>query len=458
MNISTSDIKEQIITDGPIAFDNWSGETKDRPEIGSKIPGHPYYDTKLQAPVWWNGSEWEVAKTFEIASNLWDHYYYADPALSRIVEMDPETMFLASEINCSPASTPYSIDRAGFTDKMYVRTTDKQAFDVIDARYKEFIKTVPLQHKPRAAGAFNKYRNLQLISGKDHPMVSVIDVANDTVIGTVGSVAVGEISGNCGTNATGHSTWVDPNHFTLLDRYNDTLVTFNISKDEDLNYVITQTQTLNLPTGAHTIDVDVMDLSLTKTQFFAEIEGSDPTKKDVIPQLLELTYNGDGTFSIVNTLIFASHSGYTDLDSKEMLHHYSISPDGTQIWQPVCNAGIVFVVDIASFSIVAEYKAGIGAGHINFSTQLNLAVVTNHFDPSVTIIDMVNGTIWDIEVAHGTPDDGIFKQSHLNYISDDGLYFYLFATHDGTFIEIDLNKKEISRTTYTGGTPEQSTS
>jgi DNA-binding beta-propeller fold protein YncE len=141
-----------------------------------------------------------------------------------------------------------------------------------------------------------------------------------------------------------------------------------------------------------------------------------------------------------------------------MFHHYSISPDGKQIWQPACNAGLVFVVDIDTFSIVAEHQAGVGAGHVNFSQQLGLAVVTNHFDPNVSIIDMSNGTVWQIEVAHGTPNDGVFKQSHLNYVSEDGLYFYLFATHDGTFVEIDLINKEVSRTTYTGGTPEQSTS
>jgi hypothetical protein len=400
----------------------------------------------------------KYADSFIANDPLWTHYFYADPALSRVVEMDHNDMVLASEIPCSANSTPYSIDRAGFTDKMYARTTNQQAFDVIDARYKEYIKTVSLPHKPRAAGAYNKYRNLQLISGKDDPMVSVIDVATDDVVVTMGQVASGTISGNCGGNATGHSIWVDADHFTLLDRYNDTLVTYRIDQDQDGNYSATETQTINLVTGAHAIDVDNLDLSLTKTQFFAEIEGSDPSKKNVVPQITELIYNGDGTFTENRTLVFENNIGYTDISSTDMTHHYSISPDGTQIWQPICNAAVLFVIDINTFSIVKEYSIGVGGGHVNFSTALDLAVVTNHFDPDVTIIDMTTDEVWNVEVAHGTDSDGVFKQSHLNYVSPDGLFFYLFATHDGTFIEIDLTTKEVSRTVYTGGTPEQSTS
>jgi len=398
------------------------------------------------------------ADSFIVNDPLWTHYFYADPALSRVVEMDHNDMVLSSEIPCSTGSTPYSIDRAGYTDKMYARTTDKQAFDVVDARYKEYIKTVSLPHKPRACGSYNKYRNLQLISGKDHPMVSVIDVATDDVVITMGQIASGDISGNCGTNATGHSIWVDQDHFTLLDRYGDTLVTFRIDQDQDGVYSAIETQTLDLPTSAHAIDVDNLDHNLTKTQFFAEIEGSDPAKKNVVPQIIELTYNGDGTFSETKTLVFENNIGFTDIPSTDMTHHYSISPDGTEIWQPICNAAVLFVIDIATLSITKEYNIGKGGGHVNFSTQLDLAVVTNHFDPNITIIDMSTDETWSVKVAHGTDDDGVFKQSHLNYISDDGLFFYLFATHDGTFVEVDLTTKEVSRTYFTDGTPEQSTS
>ena len=385
-------------------------------------------------------------------SKIWSYYYYADPdpSFNRVVVMDPVSMTQVGNIPVVGLS-PHSADRAGFTDRMYIRTTGNKSFDVINARTQSYEKTVPLPHKPRAAGAYNKYRNLQLISGKDQPMVSIIDVATDTVIGTVGpTVKPGQkISGNCGGNATGHSGWLDADHFTLLDRYNDVIVVYKIVQDGG-GYNFVETDRLHMQTGVHTLDVDVPDKSLTKRVFYAEVEGS--TAKNVAPHLVELTYDGNGHLIPGRVTVFPG------VTSSDMTHHYGISPDGRQIWQPMCLSRQLFVIDTSTMQIIKTYPIGYGGGHVNFSAQLNLAIVTNHFDHDVTIIDKATDQVWNVQINEDPEENGLFIQSHLNWVSPDGRFFYIFATHDGTFVEIDLVNKKVSRTYYTGGTPEQSTS
>jgi len=386
------------------------------------------------------------------SNNIWSYYYYADPdpSFNRVVVMDPASMTMIGEIPVVGLS-PHSADRAGFTDRMYIRTTGNKSFDVVNARTLSYLKTVPLPHKPRAAGAYNKYRNLQLISGKDQPMVSIIDVATDTVVGTVGpTVQPGQtISGNCGGNATGHSGWLDADHFTLLDRYNDLIHVYKLSQNGG-GYSFEETQALPMPTGVHTIDVDVPDKSLTKRVFYAEIEGS--KSKGVPPMLMELAYDGNGH---LNTGRVVSFPG---IDSNNKVHHYGITPNGKEIWQPICLGKVLYVVDTSTMQVSKSYPIGLGGGHVNFSQQLNLAIVTNHFDQDVTVIDRGTGQVWNVQINDDPEEDGLFIQSHLNWVSPDGRFFYIFATHDGVFVEIDLVNKTVSRTYYTGGTPEQSTS
>ena len=87
-----------------------------------------------------------------------------------------------------------------------------------------------------------------------------------------------------------------------------------------------------------------------------------------------------------------------------------------------------------------------------------MAIVTCHFDQNITIINRGTDQTWEVQVNNDVEVDGTFTQSHLNWVSPDGLYFYLFATESGDFVEVDLKNKVVSRTWHTGGSPEQSTS
>jgi DNA-binding beta-propeller fold protein YncE len=390
------------------------------------------------------------------SGDIWSFYYYADPDanFNRIVVMDPKGMTMVGEIPVV-GRKPHSVDRAGTTNKMYVRTTGGHSFDVLDASNRTYIKTVPLQHTPRAIGSYNKFRNLQLITGKDFPMVSVVDVATDEVVAVAGPAKGGTPSGNCGGNATGHSIWIDKDHFTIIDRINDQLVTYRIDGDGSGIYSLTKTQTFDVPTGVHAIDVDVFDTNLEKYTFYAAIEGS--MSKNIKPQILELHYDHHGKFMRGRTVTFPG------TDSHSMMHHYSLAPNKQDIWVPMCDDKKVYVVDKRNMRIKATYPAGWGAGHVNFSAPLGLAIVTNHFDNKVTIIDMNTGGVDWVQISEqagggGEMGSSPLLQSHVNWVSPDGKFFYLFATHDGIFVEIDLTTRKVSRTYYTGGTPEQSSS
>ena len=388
--------------------------------------------------------------------DIWSFYYYADPDpnFNRIVVMDPKSMTMVGEIPVV-GRKPHSVDRAGTTNRMYVRTTGGHSFDVVDASTRSYIKTVQLQHTPRAIGSYNKFRNLQLVTGKDFPMVSVIDVATDEVVAVAGPAVGGHTTGNCGHNATGHSIWIDKNHFTIVDRINDQLVTYRIDGDGSGIYSVTKTQAFDVPTGVHAIDVDIFDTNLEKYTFYAAIEGS--AEKGVKPQILELHYDHHGKFMRGRTATFAGTS------TMSMLHHYSLAPNKQDIWVPMCNDQKVYVVDKRTMRVKATYPAGLGAGHVNFSAPLGLAIVTNHFDNRVTIIDMNTGGVDWVKISEhpaggGNMDSDPLLQSHVNWVSPDGKFFYMFASEDGTFIEIDLTTRTVSRTYYTGGTPEQSSS
>ncbi len=115
--------------------------------------------------------------------------YYADPrpqehGLNRVLRIDCNNMtYRAIPV---PGNNPHSIDRAGESDKFYVRTQNSYSFDVVNFT-DDSVKTVDLgDHKPRAIGAYNKKYNIQLLSGKDMPIVDVIDVDSDRIIATLG--------------------------------------------------------------------------------------------------------------------------------------------------------------------------------------------------------------------------------------------------------------------------------
>ena len=373
----------------------------------------------------------------------WKNIYFADELLARCIGVNQElTEFF--DIPTHIGSINGSVDRAGDLDKQYVRTTDRKSFDVIDPLYAEYRKTIPLRHKPRSCGGFNPFRRLQLISGKDYAMTSIVDVDTDLVVASIGDDTVDTISGNNGGSACGHPYWLSEQHFCMLDRFNDQIRTFSI----DDNYNCLETQSLDIPTGSHMMHDEHRDETLTETQFYIAIEGS--SSLNVLPQVIEATFDPNtGTFELGRTVELP---GTTDTDS---FHHYGASPDGTELWCPTYESGNVFVLNKASFSITDTIAIGAGGGHVNFSETLNVAVVTNHYDTFITIIDMSTMIPTNVTICGGTSIDGVFKQTHTPRITDDDLFFITGITHEGKLVRVDLVLKSIDKTIEIGGEPIQ---
>ena len=74
-----------------------------------------------------------------------------------------------------------------------------------------------MQHSPRSC-AFNEYNGLQLISGKNKPMTSLIDVKTDAIVVVVARKTLVSPLDFGGLNVTGHPVWLSRDTFALLDR------------------------------------------------------------------------------------------------------------------------------------------------------------------------------------------------------------------------------------------------
>ena len=112
--------------------------------------------------------------------------------------------------------------------------------------------------------------------------------------------------------------------------------------------------------------------------------------------------------------------------------------------------GTLFVVDysVKPMKIIKTVQAGKGAGHTDEIEHKDIAVVINHKDSFITVMNTkTDEKIADIEVSKLEEVGMVQTQSHPQYhFSKDGQYFYLFLTEEGALVKVDLlNKKVVER-------------
>ncbi len=391
--------------------------------------------------------------------------YYADPrpeenGLNRALRIDYNNMsYNAVAVN---GINPHSIDRAGSTDKFYIRTQNSYSFDVVNFK-NDSVRTIDLQdHKPRAIGAYNKKYNLQILSGKDMPVVDVIDVAHDRVLATLGdrhTYAASQITSNAGAgSATGHAFWLDDDHFGMIDRVHNKTTIYKVIANNDGSYDFQQTSSIESGTAFHAIERDREPKTKKDITTFYTMGEGDLTK-GFVPFVLELTFDPKtGILSRTGKAAYLSESNAIVNKIKPTTHHSGVSPDGKYLVVPVLD-GKVYFIDRATMDVVKVVEAKLGAAHIEFSDKENLAIITNHFSNFLTIIDMATLTVKkNIQIGfHHTfdPDHKHLFQPHFSYVDPSGEYYYTFATQDGDFLKIDLRTLEIVDKMHTGGAPEQ---
>lgn len=378
--------------------------------------------------------------------------FYGDTQLERVVAIDVNKMELIHEVNTSGENT-YTVGQAGDLNKLYAITRGSNALDVIDLESMEILKTIELQHHPRSC-AYNAVLGLQLVSGVDKVMTSVIDVETDTVVAVVGEDKEVSPKDYGGSNATGHPFWLTSDKFAQLNRDARQIEIYKVVKCDDGSWNVSLSQCIKTPTSPHHIigsgndgmDGDFHSEDTQKDTYYVVTEGS---QNDLIPpKLLEIIYD-DCDFTINREVSLA------DENVENMgAHHATLHPTEPYVYMASTNQ-IVYVIDIDVMSIIATVEAGIGAAHTTFVPQKNLAVITNHFDTFVTIIDTTTHTKKvDVNVS-GPSQNGTISQSHTTYVDPKGDFFYAFATDNGIFYELDLTTLEVSRTLETGGTPKQ---
>ena len=421
-----------------------------------------------------------------------DYLYFADPqpsehGLNRAIRVNFATMShdahndsleLTEDRYLRPGEThsnPHSIDRAGKTNKFYVRTQNAYSFDVVAVENGKLVykKSVPLslvignqeiKYSPRAFGAYNAKYNIQLLSGRNtskaYSMVGIVDVATDTVVKHIYKRIIGN-----GSATTGHAKWLDEDHFALINRGNHSINVYKISKNSAGKIDVQPTSNLDTVGPLHALErVKNPKNSVDLNTFYAMGESVPGVTHPFVKKLLfdpktgklSIDHRKGGCLLTPAESLFKDTS-YVGLSAKKIpatTHHMNITPDGRYLIVPVSD-GKIYKIDRLTMEVEPTVidtgtQKGLGAGHIVFSRSLNIAVVTNHWSPYVTIIDIANnkfalkGYLKIYRDGHHDvydPTNKHLMQPHFAQMSKDGKYFYTFASQDnGRFVKVNLDE------------------
>ena len=397
--------------------------------------------------------------------------FYGDITNQRIVGIDVESMTLASDTPTNGAK-PYTVGRAdgrnGTLNKLYGVTRNSPWMEIIDLTTREITGTVPLQHTPRSC-AYNEILGLQLVSGIDKPMSSLIDPVTDEVVATVGRDTLVTPTDFGGSNATGHPVWLTSDIFAILDREVRKIDLYKVAKVNDVweaNFL----SSLDTPSSAHHFigkGFDGMDTGIsvndTPTDTFYVVAEGAPLD-NIPPAILEvklandqLTINRSVSFDHEATQeAHNANSSDSASESEDTTggHHATFHPNGADLYVG-SKAGEVLVIHTPTMKITHVIPTGDGSGHTTFVPQRNLGIVTNHRAPFITIINTAtHHKIKDLNISGASIND-VIMQSHTSFTDANGDFFYAFASNNGVFYEVDLSTLEVSRTLDTGGTPVQ---
>jgi len=345
----------------------------------------------------------------------------------------------------------YTADKVVGYPKVYVVNRGSNAIDVIDVNTTEIIKTIPLAHFPRSAETMNKTLGLCEASGMNKPMASIIDIDTDEVVAVVGddTQTYPVTNNHGGSHATGHPFWLDANHFALLDREKRKIFTYYMEKDSSGDWNTTLLSHVDTTTSIHQIMPSKGNYLGEANYFYATAEGSD----DDYPSIIELELRAEGLVQTREVALI--ENGVDKLDM--WLHHGDFHPTQKLIYVG-SGDGTLFIVDYETMTISKTLRAGVGAGHTVMVPQKDLAVVINHKDTFVTIVDTKTNTkITDVTVSKASNLVGNATiQAHPKYhVSENGKYFYAFLTEEGKMYKMDLDKLKVVETLEVGGKPAQ---
>ncbi|GAB4015871.1 MAG: hypothetical protein Fur0010_15280 [Bdellovibrio sp.] len=359
--------------------------------------------------------------------------YYGDFKNDRVYAVDVEEMKLAKKID--HLNGAYPIDQAGEAYS-YASTRKDQTVSLLCNKTMVVKKKLNLKHTPRSS-TFNPRTNMILISGGDKPMTTVVDNKTQAIIAEVGSPEYSKIEDYGGSLATGHPVWLDDEHFFQLNRVHRKIELYNL-KGELLS-------SLKTPTATHY-------MALAKGgNWIVSFEGN--PKKKIQPGLL--------SFDIKNFKFKNVKTVYLPKLTENMgTHHWDQDPASLNIFYG-STEGHTFIYEPKNLKLISIVKTGKGSGHTVFSPIHQRALVINHEDTFLTVINTeTSQKINDIPVSNFSNDPhGDKIQGHTWFVKETAEKAFAYGTTplEGNFLEVDLVQSKITRILNIGGYPVQGT-
>jgi DNA-binding beta-propeller fold protein YncE len=359
--------------------------------------------------------------------------YYGDWNSNSIYIFDVDNMRLLTTVD-NTGDGPYGIDQQS-PEKAYALTRKSNSLTIVNNQTFENDGLIPLEHKPRSTN-YNQSTDLTLVSGGDKAMTSIIKVKQDKVVRTIGENLETHPHDYGGSLSTGHPLWVNDRQFFMLDRAARKIQLWN-PRNELLS-------TLHTATSVHHIFQPPATTMKKGDEYvyYAVEEGNQGER--ISPAILRFKLKGS---KLVQTgRVELNSIDPSTYDAGVMgAHHAAFRPDGEYIYVGSAE-GHLFVIDRKGMKVKTVIDVGMGAGHTTFLSMRNQAVITNHNDTFVSIIDTINHKlVRNVEVASDASPD-YKSQAHTSGVSLDMQYFYSAASHDGRFYRINLDTWNVIKT------------
>ena len=411
--------------------------------------------------------------------------YYSDNQNDRVVAFDPVEMSIKAVIP-TKGTKPYPIGKAN--DKTsYVSTRDSLSIDVLNnfdvingAVNKTTMRKIILKHSPRSF-AYGPARGIAVVAGNSDPWATLLLPTNS------GNSAVQRLykepngpyniddssdENSGGNTSSGHPLCVQDGLIILLNRTNRTISLFSVNQKGDAPL-----DTLNLANLEAEEWIDDPDIQVGSTLSSAHHIAMSPKEREkVYFAALEGSFDSSGVLEsggVLKFIVVGEELEVVDYQpTGAAVHHLDVTPDGEYILQGSTEGGIgkLYVLNAGAdayspMSIARVIDAGKGAGHVFSSDKRKLAIVTNHADKFLTVIDtdwnndgnidapgtwttteawIPRGATFDDPGTIGrdsTRADGQKIQAHTasaSGIDPQEQYYYGSAAADGIFYRVDL--------------------
>ena len=358
--------------------------------------------------------------------------YYGDWNANSIYIFDVDNMRLLTTVD-GTGDGPYGIDQQS-PEKAYALTRLTDSLTIVNNQTFENDGLIPLEHRPRSTN-YNAETDLTLVSGGDKAMTSIIKVEKDKVVKVIGKNQETHPHDYGGSLSTGHPLWVTDQHFFMLDRAARTIQLWNRHGE--------QLSTLQTATSIHHIfQLPVATMKAGDEYVYYAVEEGN-RDEPISPAILRFELQG-------NALVATGRVELNSINTKKYkagvmgAHHAAFRPDGEFIYVGSAE-GNLFVIKTDDMEVKKVIKVGKGAGHTTFLSMRNQAIITNHNDTFVSVIDTVNHKrLRNVKVATDASPD-YKSQAHTSGVSLDMQYFYSAASHDGAFYRIDLDSWNVEK-------------